>query len=115
MAEAKHRLVIFTESKPGQEDEFNHWYNEIHVKDLLRIDGIESVQRFQISEMDPAQPATHRWLGIYELSRDPQEVVDALLATRDTRAPNSPAYDSARTVRWYYTAITERLTPEVVA
>jgi hypothetical protein len=112
MPDAKHVLVVFTESRPGQEDEFNRWYNEVHVKDLLAIDGIEAVQRFQLSDVNPAQPAPHRWLGVYEISADPQDVMAALVAGRDTRAPNSPAYDSAKTVRWYYTAITDRLTPQ---
>ncbi|HVW42146.1 MAG TPA: hypothetical protein VHC18_12430 [Amycolatopsis sp.] len=111
MAEVKHVLVIFTESVPGQEDEFNRWYNDLHIPDLLKIDGIEAVRRFEIAEMDPPQAATHRFLGIYELSRDPREVIDALVATRETRAPNSPAYDAAKSVRFYYTAITDRLTP----
>jgi hypothetical protein len=107
----QHILAVFTESRPGREDEFNRWYDEVHVGDLLVVPGIESVQRFHISATEPPQSPSHRWLGIYELSRNPNEVMEALRATREQRTM-SPAYDSDRTVRFYYTAISNRRTAD---
>ena len=34
-------------SGPGDEDEYNKWYNEVHAADLMSITGAKSVRRFR--------------------------------------------------------------------
>jgi hypothetical protein len=103
-------LIVFTECQPGQEDEFNRWYDDVHIDDMQAVEGIETIQRYRLDELNPAQSAPHRWLAIYQLSRPAQEVAAALHAGSATRAPHSPAYDQSKTQFWYYSAIT-RQTP----
>ena len=35
---ATHRLVVFTEAMPGRDGEFNEWYDEVHLKEVLEVD-----------------------------------------------------------------------------
>ena len=35
-------------SGPGDEDEYNKWYNEVHAADLMSVTGAQSVRRFQV-------------------------------------------------------------------
>ena len=109
MSGPKHILVVFTECMPGEEVEYNRWYNETHVADVLSVNGIEAVQRFRLTEMEPEQTSPHRFLGIYEITGDPKQVSKDLVAGRDQRYM-SPAYDAARTARWYFSAVTDRET-----
>ena len=32
---ATHRLIVFTQPTEGKEDEYNRWYDEVHLGDVL--------------------------------------------------------------------------------
>ena len=34
-----HRLIVFTEPVIGREDEYNEWYDEVHLPEVLATDG----------------------------------------------------------------------------
>ena len=73
--------LVFSNAIEGREDEFNEWYDNVHVPDLLAIPGVLSAHRYDLLETainrNPAMPApTHRYLCIYEMEGD----VDAIMA-----------------------------------
>jgi hypothetical protein len=78
----KLKMVVLTSPVAGQEDEFNEWYTNIHLKDVVAVPGILSAQRFKLS--DPMGfEHRHQYLAIYEIeSDDPQGVVEELLRRR---------------------------------
>ncbi len=39
-------MLALTNSVPGREAEFNGWYDEVHVKDLVAVPGIVAAQRY---------------------------------------------------------------------
>ena len=46
---ASHLMVVLSNAKPGQEDEFNRWYSQVHVLDTInKLDGFLSAQRFEL-------------------------------------------------------------------
>src|SRR5689334_19324828 len=45
---ARASLFVYTNCELGKEDEFNRWYDDVHVPDMLSIDGIVSAQRFEL-------------------------------------------------------------------
>jgi hypothetical protein len=58
---AKYTWLIFSNAKPGREREYNKWYNEVHLPELLKIRGIVSAQRFKLADWqygDREPPAT---------------------------------------------------------
>jgi len=45
---AKYVFVVMTNAVAGQEAEFNRWYDEEHLADVLKLPGMVSAQRFQV-------------------------------------------------------------------
>ena len=66
---SKHMLVVFTNAADGKDDEFNRWYDEVHLGDVLKVEGFVAAQRFKLSEMDGAD-SKHRYLALYEIETD---------------------------------------------
>ena len=49
---------------PGQEMEFNEWYNKIHLPDALRVPGFLSGNRYEVIRPTPKQ---RKYIAVYEV------------------------------------------------
>ncbi|MDH6242712.1 DUF4286 family protein [Mycobacterium sp. OTB74] len=72
--------IVFSNPLEGRDDEFNEWYDNVHVPDLLAIPGMVSAQRYEIKDaqiyhMEGGTAPVHRYAIIYEMEGD----VDAIL------------------------------------
>ena len=75
----KFKYVVFTEPVPGREDAFNDWYTNIHVPDLLALDGFMAAQRFKLVALDGNSQPAGKYMAIYELEgEDPKAILDQL-------------------------------------
>jgi hypothetical protein len=106
---AKHVLVVISNSTPGQEDEYNRWYTEQHLDDVLRVPGFVAAQRFKLS-VDGPQSVSGRYLAIYEMDIDDPKATFDLLgeAVQAGKMPLSPALDTENLKTAVFTPITER-------
>jgi hypothetical protein len=77
---AEYRFVVFTNPAEGKEAEFNRWYDEQHVPDVLRVPGFVAAQRFAASRV--RGELTHGFLTIYEIRTDDVEATFADVARR---------------------------------
>jgi hypothetical protein len=79
-------LIALTNSvSPERDDEYNHWYNEVHAKDLLSLPTMRSMTRYRaLQQITPggSQPH-HKYLAIYDLD-DPVAAYEALVERRST-------------------------------
>ena len=70
----KHRLGVFTNAVPGRDEEFNRWYDEVHLREVLEVDGYVAAQRFVLSDAQiadaTADAAPGRYLAIYEIEAE---------------------------------------------
>jgi hypothetical protein len=83
---AKYKLVVLTEPKADREDEYNDWYTNQHLADVVAVPGFLSAQRFKLRD---AMGFEHRnrYLAIYEIeSDDPQAVMAEMFRRRGTPA-----------------------------
>jgi len=105
-AVARYVYTVFSNAVSGKEDEYNRWYTEQHLDDVLRVPGFVAAQRFRLALEDAAAPA--QYLAIYELDTDdPHKSLAELQACAGTRAmPISPALDVATVKVLLYGAIT---------
>jgi hypothetical protein len=73
---------------PDAEEEYDHWYREVHIPELLAVPGFEAARRYRIRE-DLGRGESHkpRFLTVYELEAD--DLADPVNAMR-TR-PRPPA------------------------
>jgi hypothetical protein len=67
---AKHVFLGLTSPVEGQEDEYNKWYNETHVPEILSVPGIVSARRFKTKlVVAPGAPAW-KYICIFEVETD---------------------------------------------
>jgi hypothetical protein len=115
----KHCFVVMTDPVAGREDEYNDWYAERHLPEVLALDGFASAQRFAFAPTGRWDTAPHRYLAIYEVDGDRLDVAAAALgealdaserdvaAGRPPRMARSAALAPARGA-WWFSAIGER-------
>jgi hypothetical protein len=74
-------FLVFSNPVAGRDDEYNAWYDEVHLADVRRIPGVVDAQRYELVPTggDSAQPPAHRYLAVYELDRDGSEVLGELM------------------------------------
>jgi hypothetical protein len=73
-------FVVFTNSEQGLNDEFNRWYDEHHLAEIVGVDGFVSGQRFELHPTQrPGRPdPPWRYLALYEIEGDVAEIHERL-------------------------------------
>jgi hypothetical protein len=74
------RFVVFTNPVAGREDEYNDWYSNTHLAEVVGVPGFAAVQRFRIENVGRIAPA-HDYLAIYEMTAETPEAAAADLNT----------------------------------
>jgi hypothetical protein len=109
----KHIFIVYTNPEEGQDDAYNEWYTNQHLKDVLKIPGVIAAQRFRLSDkqrLDP--PFPWQYAAIYEIETDNlDEVITPLKEWIGTdRMPRSDAMSPHREA-YFFHPITSRLEP----
>jgi len=105
---AQYRFLVFTNPVEGREEEFDRWYDEQHIGDVLAIPGFVAAQR-HIANAARGEPP-HRHFLIYEIESDDIGAVFAELSARSGtgRMPISDALKRSDTVSYVYEVKGER-------
>jgi hypothetical protein len=61
------------------DEEYDAWY-DAHVEEILAVPGFVSARRFRLDPQvqDPAAPSPYRFMALYEIEGDPDDVMAAL-------------------------------------
>ena len=99
----KYVLVVPSSAKAGQDDEYNQWYDGIHIHDLLALPGVKNGRRYIASPISPMPPPAD-YLAIYEIETDD---IGAVFAELNERAMAgvmqlSDALDMESARMWVY-------------
>ena len=78
---AKYLLLATSQAKPGREDEYNHWYDTNHLRDVCAVPGITSGRRFEADPRSPARPDAD-CIALYEIDTDDPTTVFTELQRR---------------------------------
>ena len=62
--------MALTNAVDDREDEYNDWYNNTHLKDVLNVPGFVSAQRFRLSSAQRMANPPYKYLAIYEIETD---------------------------------------------
>ena len=102
---ARYVFTVFSNATAGQEQEYNRWYNEQHVPDVLKVPGFVAAERFKLAQSDPNAPAPY--LAIYEIeTNDVQKTLAQLNERANTPAMQlSPALDLNSVKTFLYESI----------
>jgi len=86
---ARYEYVILSQAVEGMEEEFERWYDEVHLADVTKIPGIVSARRSRIVSLEDLTERTPAWtsLAVYEMETDdPQSVLAAIKAVSGSPA-----------------------------
>lgn len=99
-----YKLIVLSDPLGDRDAEYNDWYNNIHLPDVLAVPGMVAAQRFKLKNGD-----RWRYCAIYEIESDEPEKVIAELESRagSEVMPLSDAFDMEN----YYMALAEPLAP----
>lgn len=81
---AKVQYLVLASATPGDVAEFDRWYDEEHLEDVVAVEGVTSARRYRISESTPMGMPDFGWtsLAIYEIdAADPQAVLAKITET----------------------------------
>jgi len=65
---SKYCFVVLTNASGGRDEEFNRWYNNQHIPDVLKIPGFVAAQRFKLADAQmEGSTSAWRYLALYEI------------------------------------------------
>ena len=71
----KYTLIVYTSPAEGREDEYNAWYDDVHLREFSALPGVINGRRFKVTG-----PTGPQYAALYELSAHPDEVMTAMNA-----------------------------------
>lgn len=71
-------MLAFTEPQdPSQDDDYNNWYDNKHLHDVVNVPGVVSATRYKLAQgielLPGAQGVPQRYLAIYEIEGETHE------------------------------------------
>ncbi|NML87629.1 hypothetical protein HHL26_00905 [Sphingobium sp. TB-6] len=78
---ARYRLIAFTDPVAGGDQDYNDWYNKVHLADVVAIPGFMSAQRF-VLKAATAGEIRNRYVAIYDMETDDPMAVMAEVGRR---------------------------------
>ncbi|MGB1882952.1 MAG: hypothetical protein ACPHUF_03525 [Gammaproteobacteria bacterium] len=97
----KHVVVVLTEPVDGRDDEYNEYYENLHLDEVLQTTGWDNAQRFRLVDQQGIE-CPHPYLAFYETeAEDSAEILKRLNDTRKDRV-QSEALNYATAGLWIF-------------
>jgi hypothetical protein len=61
-------MAVFSNAQPGREADYMHWYENVHLGDILKIPGVKSGEVYETVPASPAKPGS--FMAVYQLDLD---------------------------------------------
>ena len=92
----------------GKEAEFNDWYTQVHMKEVLQVPGFRSAQRFELTPEQMIETQAHQYLALYEI--DGEAVAETIAAIKSAGwMQMSDAMDFGSLEVSVFTSLTDRI------
>ncbi|MSQ11645.1 MAG: hypothetical protein EXR48_02940 [Dehalococcoidia bacterium] len=89
-------LCAVTNCEPSREKEFNAWYNDVHLLDILDTKQFHTAYRYEST--DPSATGG-KFLAIYETDLDPFKAAQALAAHAPDWQKRGRVFDGSQLIR----------------
>jgi hypothetical protein len=112
-----HLYLMFSDPLAGRAAEYNKWYDEVHLAEILSIPGYVAAQRFRrapvqrpYAQREGYEPR-HLYLTVYEIEDGIRQAVDNMALHTQTWANRlSPALNMETLMPWIYSQHGPRVT-----
>lgn len=100
--------VVLSGPVAGGEEEYNRWYSDRHLQDVIAVPGFVSAQRFKMIDAASTGGPAQRYMAIYTMrTDDPDALLERLRTLVETgQMEMSPAFDQENLATILYEAIT---------
>ena len=109
----RYLCVVFSDCKdPAREEEFNDWYSNTHIPDMLQVPGMISATRWE--GMGKKEGLQRKYMAIYELETDNLDEFDAnvrkqgMWTMEHGRFSDLPVFDPPNIPRMYKQIMPEK-------
>ncbi len=76
----KYKMIVLSNSVDGMDEEFNEWYDNVHIEDVTKLEGITSAKRFSFHSNVIGGSTERKYLTIYDIkTNNVDEVVNNLI------------------------------------
>ncbi len=100
----KQLVLVLTEPVEGREDEFNDYYEDLHLDEVLQTTGWRTAQRYRLIDQ-AGQACPLPYLAVYEAeSVEGKSAIKTMNETRSGRQ-QSDALDRRTAGAWVFEAI----------
>ncbi|GAA1011733.1 hypothetical protein Aple_012930 [Acrocarpospora pleiomorpha] len=93
-------IVVFTCAVEGKDAEFNEWYDNVHLPELLELPSIRSAKRYRLNEATNSS-VKQRYLTVYDVT-DPGQAAKEMAEAVQNGMLISPALDRASGLQGYF-------------
>ncbi|MBV9996693.1 MAG: hypothetical protein JO127_15925 [Caulobacteraceae bacterium] len=106
---ARFLFVVMTKPAEGREREYNDWYSNQHLDDVISVEGFVAAQRFKLCEGD-GLPGGSPYLALYEIEAESAAAAQKALGEKSASGTMfiSEALDLKTVSAAYYEPITAR-------
>lgn len=113
---ARQLLVVWTNPTSKEEEEkYNHWYNETHLPDVLKVPGYVAATRYVytgVAALEGMDDPPHRYLALYEVEAEDLAAAAKALEAGVTSGDISltETLDMSSFSAHFFRAVTDRVT-----
>lgn len=109
----EYTYVVRSNPVPGREEEYNRWYSERHLADVMAVPGFVSARRFKIVDPKAEGAPAQAYMALYNMRTDnPLALVDQL---RELVESGKMEMSEALSQDDLVTILYEAITPVVLA
>jgi hypothetical protein len=109
----RYLCVVFSDCKdPAREPEFNDWYDNVHLPDMLEVPGMLGATRWMSA--DGKENEVRKYLALYELETDDLAKFNdgirerAMWTMEQGRFSDLPVFDPPNVPRMYVQILEEK-------
>jgi hypothetical protein len=74
----RYKMVVMSHPVKGREDDYNDWYQNVHLGELVALPGFKSARRFRLAR-SLVEGETYPYLAVYDIeTNDIDSVLDNL-------------------------------------
>ena len=103
----KQLVLILTEPTAGKEDEYNDYYNNLHLGEVLETTDLQTAQRFKLVG-EVGEPCPLPYLAVYETEADSAEDVLQNLNENRAQRQQSDALNKRSARVWVFEEISPK-------